>query len=116
MKGAALRTRDKGYKELEVRKDNLSNALTSVQTDSLVLVTQKLTSTPQPFINNTFQITKTMETSQKSTQKNSQTLNSSWEDFLVRHFLLQEEEWVLTIPEGHSSLTLLEYSKQSNLD
>lgn len=34
--GSAKRTRDSGYKETEIRKDGKANALTSVQTDSLV--------------------------------------------------------------------------------
>jgi len=46
IKGVAQRTRDKGYKETEIRKDEKSNALTTVQTDSMLLeqdIVRKLT-------------------------------------------------------------------------
>ena len=42
VKGCALRTRDKGIKELEIRKDKISNALTSVKSDSLVIIKKQL--------------------------------------------------------------------------
>ena len=40
--GAAERTRDKGVKQLEVRKDDKSNALTTVTTDSLLCVPDRI--------------------------------------------------------------------------
>jgi len=46
IKEIAMRTRDKGYKEVEIRKDEKTNALTTVQTDSMVIesdIVRKLT-------------------------------------------------------------------------
>ena len=55
-----------------------------------------------------------METSQKSTKKNYQTLTSSLEDSLAKHFLLLEKEGDLTTPEELSSLTVQGFSKKNN--
>lgn len=115
-KWCALRTRDKWYKELEIRSDNLSNALTSVQSDSLVLVFPKSTSTPHKSINPTSQIINPMETSQKSIQKLFPTSTVSFEDSLVRLLASLEKGEVLKIPEERSSLNLREYCEQNSLD
>src|SRR5574343_1182902 len=80
-----------------------------------VLVSPKLTNTQSKFISTNL-TTKTMETSQKSTQANSQTSTSSAVDSLVRHFLSLENEKDLKIPEGHYSLKLREYCEINNLD
>jgi site-specific DNA-cytosine methylase len=106
-KSVALRNRGRGFKELEIRKDWVANALTSVQTDSLVLVSPKSTSTPPKFINHTSQNTKTMETLPKSTKQLFPTSTSSWGDFLAKVSALLEKEGDLTTPEELSSLKSL---------
>lgn len=111
-----MRTREKWYKELEIRKDDLSNALTSVQSDSLVLVFPKSTNTPLKSINHTSQTTHHMETSQKSIQQLFPTSTSSFDDSLARLFQSLESGEALRIPEERSSLNLREYCAQNNLD
>src|SRR3990167_8875329 len=92
----ALRTRDRGYKELELRKDEIANALTSVQTDSVVVYT------------------KTMEISPKSTQQSFPTLTSLSVDSLAKHSALLAKEGDLTTQEELYSLTLQGFSKSKD--
>lgn len=144
-KWCALRTRNKWYKELEVRSDNLSNALTSVQSDSMVIIdptywtwlrvyekicptlrsersgllvcdSPKSTNTPLKSINPTSQIIHPMETSQKSTLQLFPTSTVSSEVFLAKLFQSLENENDLKIPDERSSLSLREYCEQNNLD
>jgi len=103
-KGVALRTRDRGFKELEVRKDKVSNALTSVQSDSLVLVTPKLINTQSKSTKNTSRSIKTMETVQKLNGKMCQILKCWSEGSLAKRSLLQENEVDLRTPEVLSFL------------
>src|SRR5574343_71345 len=114
MKSCALRTRNRGVKELEIRKDNLANSITSVMTDSLVLDTPRLIRTQSRSMKNTSQIIKTMETSQNSKQINSQTLTYWSVDFHVRLSQLLEKEKALQTLEERSSLTSLGFSKVKN--
>ena len=81
-----------------------------------VLDTRRSTSTQSKHINNTLEDTKTMETQLKSTQQNSQTLTSWWEDFHARLSPLLENEKDLTTPEGHSFLTSLGFSQKKDPD
>ena len=144
-KWCALRTRNKWYKELEVRSDNLSNPLTSVQSDSMVIIdptywtwlrvyekicptlrsersgllvcdSPKSTNTPPKSINPISQTTNPMETSQKSTPQLFPTSTSSFEDSLARLFQSLENGEDLKIPDERSSLNLREYCEQNNLD
>ena len=115
-KSCALRTRDRWFKELEIRNDNLCNALTSVWSDYLVLVSPKSTNTPLESINPNSHIINPMEISQKSTLQLFPTLTVSFEDFLARLFQSLENEEALKIPEERSSLSLREYCEQNNLD
>ena len=118
MRGCALRTRDKPFRghKLEIRKDEVSNCINMVTKDYLLLAIPKSTNTQSKFMKNNSQEYKTMATSQKSMQKNSQTSTVSLADFLAKHFLSQGSEKDLKIPEGRSSLTLREYCEQNNLD
>ena len=52
-RGCALRTRYRGFKELEIRKDKVANSLTGVQTDSLVYMPTSSTSTQHKFMKGT---------------------------------------------------------------
>ena len=81
-----------------------------------VLVSQKSTSTHNKFISDTSLTTNPMETSAKSTQTSFPTSTVSYEDSLASLFLSLENDEVLKIPEGHSSLSLREYCKQNDLD
>jgi len=109
-KSAALRTfprnpnGKKRIKQLEIRKDNLSNCLNTHPLDYLVLDTPKSTNTQSKSMKNTL-TTKTMETSQQLFQTNSQTLTSWLEDFLAKLSLLLEKGEDLTTQEEHYFLT-----------
>ena len=118
MRGCALRTRDKPFRghKLEIRKDNLSNCINMVTKDYLVLVIPKSINTHAQSLKNITQEYPIMETSQKSTQKNSRTLIALSEDSLARLLASLVNEKDLTIPEGRYSLTLREYCEQSDLD
>ena len=107
-KSCALRTRDnpRGH-HLEIRKDNVSNCINSVTKDYLVLVSQKSTNTQSKSIKNNSLTTKTMETSQKLTQKNYQALICLWEGFLARPSALPVKELDSMIREVRSSLKSL---------
>jgi len=98
----------KGWKDSET-----SYTLNTVERQG-VLVTQKSTSTPNKFIKPTSLTTKTMETSQKSTKKNYQTLTSWWADFPANLFLSQGTGEALMIQEGRCSLNSLGLLKKNS--
>lgn len=148
MRSCAIRTRAYANQpaRLEIRKDNLSNALNSVTKDYLLLAIQKSTSTQYQFTKGTLmaydkvklnpQIAPTVraehhncmdvhyiakgypitETSPKSTQKNSLTSIALSGDSLAKLLASLENEEALKTPEGRYSLTLREYCEQNNLD
>lgn len=76
--------------------------------------TQRLTNTQSKPTKDTSN-TKTMETQQKLTQKNYQTLICSVEDFLAKHSQSLENGEVSKIPEEHSFLILQELLKLKDL-
>ncbi len=82
LKGLALRNRGKG-KEPEFRKDKIVNALTGVQTDSLVSVSPNSTNTQSKSTPSTSQTIETTEMQQQLFQENSQTSISSQQAFLA---------------------------------
>ena len=96
MRGGALRTRNNNCKELEIRKDNVANSITSVQSDSIVV--------------------ETSETVPKSTLKNFPTSTYLLEDSLAKLSALLESEGDLTTPEELSSMTSCGFSKKSSQD
>lgn len=81
-----------------------------------VLDIPKSINTQSKFMKRTSPITKTMVTSQKSTPKNSQTLTCLSEDFLAKVSALLANAGDSQIPEGHSFLTSLGFSKKNNQD
>ena len=115
MLGCALRGRGSPPKhQLEIRRDNLSNCLNSVYKDWMLLAIPKSTSTHHQSMNDTSKEQKTMATSQKSTQKNYQTLTASSVASLVRHLASQENDGDSMIPEVRSFLTSHGFLGKSN--
>jgi len=86
LKGAALRTRDRQIKELEIRKDNLMNSITGVQTDYLIvsMPTNGINTPAKSTENITEKENSMKEISQQLTLTTSQTTTYSVADFLAR--------------------------------
>jgi len=105
-----------------VAKDLVSSLKASNQTNprsggtTLVLDTPKSTSTQLKYMKGILMDTETTEMQQRSTQKNSQTLNFWSEDSLAKLSAWLEKEQDLTTPEAHSFLTSLGFSKKKNHD
>ena len=116
LKSAALRKRKNG-KELELRKDQVANSLTSVQTDSLVSMPMNGINTPVKSTEKTMEKENSMkETLPKSTQKKSQTTTYLSEDFHARRLVSQENAEDLTIQEALSFLKSHESVVQKSPD
>ena len=81
----------------------------------LVLATPKSISTQVKYMKDTM-TTRTMETQQESTLKNSQTSSYLSEDSLAKLSALLESELDLTTPEGHSFLTSQGFLKKKDHD
>lgn len=103
-----------GYKELEVQPLDVANSLTGVQTDSLVLVTQKSTDTPQQSTDTIIPIIETSEMPQLSPGEQFQTLTSWLVEFRVKHGLLPGKEKDLKIPEALCGLNILDALKKNS--
>ena len=116
LKGVALRTRDQKIKELEIRKDSLSNALTGIQTDSLVYMPMNGTNTQHKSMKKTLEKDQTQEISQQLTLMKSPTMTYSQADFLASLSALLGSGKDLKIHEALSSLISQGYSIPKDLE
>ena len=119
LKGCALRTRDNPRcHHLEIRKDNLSNCLGSVQKDYMIVYGRTNgTNTQHKSTEKNLEKGNYMkETSQKLIQETSQTMTCWLEDFLAKHSALRVKEQDLMTLEELSFLKSQGFSETGDPD